>query len=184
LPRRWRSPLLVSAAEWRTRNSGPTCARSSCVSNARTVASAMRLLPNRSRKPLLFVGELLQSLGNAHVNERAPGRNRRRRRKIAPFARRGAQVSATFGAVRARGFPHAYAREAILKTKAVGFIHHKRLMIDNRLTRGEHRMSRAAVTVPTVSLIHRKRLTMGSRANIRATDPYNCPFRVSRRSRS
>src|SRR6266581_9121419 len=56
--------------------------RSSCVRNARNVASAMRPLPNRSRKPVLFVTELLQSLGNGRANESELRRNRSRQRKI------------------------------------------------------------------------------------------------------
>ena len=39
-------------------------------------------LPNRSRKSVLFVTELLQSLGNRHANERAPRRDRNQRSKI------------------------------------------------------------------------------------------------------
>jgi len=42
----------------------------------------MRPLPNRSRKPVLFVTELLQSLGNGHANDREPRRNRRQQSKI------------------------------------------------------------------------------------------------------
>jgi hypothetical protein len=38
--------------------------------NASNLASAMRPLPNRNRKSLPFVRELLQSLGNGHANER------------------------------------------------------------------------------------------------------------------
>jgi hypothetical protein len=59
-----------------------TCTRSNCVRNARNVASAMRPLPNRSRKTVLFVTELLQSLGNGHANAREPRRNRSQQRKI------------------------------------------------------------------------------------------------------
>src|SRR6266480_3419518 len=44
--------------------------------NAKNVASALRPLPNRSRKPVLFVTELLQSPGNGHANEREQRRNR------------------------------------------------------------------------------------------------------------
>jgi hypothetical protein len=72
----WQLPLLVSAVVLPIKSSRPICARSSCVRNARNVASALRPLPNRSRKSLLFVTELLQSLGNGHANERQPRRNR------------------------------------------------------------------------------------------------------------
>ena len=60
----------------------PICTRSSCVKNARNVAGALRPLPNRSRKSVLFVTELLQRLGNGHANERQPQRNRSQRSKI------------------------------------------------------------------------------------------------------
>jgi hypothetical protein len=39
---------------------------------------------------VLFVTELLQSLGNGQANERQPRRNRSRRSKIPPFPRRSA----------------------------------------------------------------------------------------------
>ena len=39
-------------------------------------------LPNRSRKSVPFVMELLQSLGNRHANERQPRRNRSQQSKI------------------------------------------------------------------------------------------------------
>src|SRR6266513_2501171 len=42
----------------------------------------MRPLPNRSRKYVLFVTELLQSLGNGHANERQPRRSRSQQREI------------------------------------------------------------------------------------------------------
>src|SRR5947208_3503839 len=42
----------------------------------------MRPLPNRSRKYVLFVTELLQSLANGHANERQPRRNRSQQSKI------------------------------------------------------------------------------------------------------
>src|SRR5438093_3798368 len=42
----------------------------------------MRPLPSRSRKPVLFVTELLQSLGDGHANERQPRRNRSQQSKI------------------------------------------------------------------------------------------------------
>jgi hypothetical protein len=76
LQRHWQLPPLVSAVVLPIKSSGPTCTRSSCVSNARNGASALRPLPNRIRKSLLFVTERLQSLGNGHVNERKPRRNR------------------------------------------------------------------------------------------------------------
>ena len=60
----------------------PICTRSSCVRNARNVASALRPLPKRSRKPVLFVTEPLQSLGNGQANERKSRRNRSEQRKI------------------------------------------------------------------------------------------------------
>ena len=53
----------------------PICTRSSCVRNARNGVSAMRLLRKKSRKPVLFVTELLQGLGNRRANERKPRRN-------------------------------------------------------------------------------------------------------------
>ena len=60
----------------------PICTRSSCVRNARNVAGALRPLPNRSRKSVLFVTELLQSLGNGQAHERKSRRNRSEQRKI------------------------------------------------------------------------------------------------------
>src|SRR5207249_12008536 len=39
-------------------------------------------LPNRSRKSVLFVTELLQRLGNRHVNARQPRRKRSQQSKI------------------------------------------------------------------------------------------------------
>jgi len=39
-------------------------------------------LPNRSRKSVLFVTELLQSLGNGQANERAPRQSRSQQSKI------------------------------------------------------------------------------------------------------
>ncbi|PYJ68349.1 MAG: hypothetical protein DME76_12565, partial [Verrucomicrobia bacterium] len=56
--------------------------KSSYVRNAGNVVSTMPPLPNRRRKSLLFVRELLQSLGNGHANEREPRRNRRQQHKI------------------------------------------------------------------------------------------------------
>jgi len=64
------------------------------VRNARNVASAMRPPPNRNRKSVLFVTELLQSLGNSLANEREPRRNRSRQRKIGPFKTRRSAFSA------------------------------------------------------------------------------------------
>jgi hypothetical protein len=90
LQRHWQLPPLVSAVVLPIKSSRPICTRSSCVRDARNVASAMRPLPNRGRKPLLFISELLQSLGNSHANERQPRPNRSRQRKIDPFVRRGA----------------------------------------------------------------------------------------------
>ncbi len=81
LQRHWQLPPLVSAVVLPIKSSGPICTRSSCVRSARNVASALRPLPNRSRKCLLFVRELLQSLGNGQANERKPRRNRSRQRR-------------------------------------------------------------------------------------------------------
>jgi hypothetical protein len=78
----WQLPLLVSAVVLPIKSSRPICTRSSCAKNARNVASAQRPFPNRSRKSLLFVSELLQSLGNGHANEGRPRRNRSQQRKI------------------------------------------------------------------------------------------------------
>ena len=78
LQRRWQLPLLVSAVVLPIKSSRPICTKSS---SARNVASAPRPLPNKSRKSVLFVMELLQSLGNAHANERRPRRNRSQQRK-------------------------------------------------------------------------------------------------------
>jgi hypothetical protein len=82
LQRHWQLLPLVSAVVLPIKSSRLICTRSSCVRNARNVAGALRPLPNRSRKPLLFVTELLQSLENGHANERAPRRNRSQQRKI------------------------------------------------------------------------------------------------------
>src|SRR5437870_13429792 len=82
LQRPWQLPPLVWAVVLPIKSSRPTCTRSSCVRNARNVAGAMRPLPNRSRKSVLFVTELLQSLGNGHANERKPRRNRSQQSKI------------------------------------------------------------------------------------------------------
>ncbi len=76
LQRHWQLPPLVSAVALPIKSSRATCTRSSCVTNARNVGGALRPLPNRSRESVLFVMELLQSLGNGHANERRPGRNR------------------------------------------------------------------------------------------------------------
>jgi len=82
LQRPWQLPPLVWAVVLPIKSTRPTCTRSSCVRNARNGANAMRPLPNRSRKPVLFVTELLQGLGNGHANERAPQRNRSQQSKI------------------------------------------------------------------------------------------------------
>src|SRR6266487_1667575 len=76
LRRHWQLPRLVWAVVLPIKSSRRICTRSSCVRNARNVASALPPLPNRSRKSLLFVRELFQSLGNGQANERAPRRNR------------------------------------------------------------------------------------------------------------
>jgi hypothetical protein len=76
LQRHLQLPPLVSAVVLPIKSSRPICMGSSCVMNAQTVAGAVRPFPNRSRKSLLFVRELLQSLGNVHANERKPQRNR------------------------------------------------------------------------------------------------------------
>jgi hypothetical protein len=65
--RRWQLPPLGSAVVLPIKSSRPICTKSSC---ARNVARAPRPLPNRSRKSVLFVTELLQSLGNGRANER------------------------------------------------------------------------------------------------------------------
>jgi len=75
-------PLLVSAVVLPIKSSRPICGGSSCVRNARNVASALRPLPDMSRKSLLLITELLQSLGNGHAHERKPQRNRSQQRKI------------------------------------------------------------------------------------------------------
>src|SRR5207247_5363281 len=82
LQRHWQLPPLVSAVVLPIKSTRPICTRSSCVRNARNGANALRPLPNRSRKSVLFVTELLQSLGNGHANERRPRRNRNQQRKI------------------------------------------------------------------------------------------------------
>ena len=93
----------------------PICTRSSCVRNARNGASALRPLPNRSRKSVLFVTELLQSLRNGHANERQPQRNRSQRRE------RAASQRANPDPVTARlPWNDSNARE---------LMHHKRLMM-------------------------------------------------------
>jgi hypothetical protein len=145
LQRHWQLPPLVSAVVLPIKSSRPICTRSICAGNARNVASVMRPLPNRSRKSLLFVRQLLQNLGNGHANERHPRRNRSQQRKIdlpshtasAWQAIRGHQMP------RAGATPHSYA-----------------------------------------SLMHRKRLTIAEQSDHLLTDPYTCPFPVSRRSRS
>src|SRR6266480_7754209 len=76
LQRHWQLPPLVLAVVLPIKSSRLICTRSSCVRNARNVVSALQPLPNRSRKSALFVTELLQSLGNGHVNERAPRQSR------------------------------------------------------------------------------------------------------------
>jgi hypothetical protein len=82
LQQHWPLPLPVSAVVLPIKRSRLICTRSNCVRNARNVANAMRPLPNRSRKSVLFVTELLQSLGNSPANEREPRRNRSDQRKI------------------------------------------------------------------------------------------------------
>jgi hypothetical protein len=78
--RHWQLLPLVSAVVLPIKSSRRTCTRSSCVKNARNVASALRPLPNSA---VLFVMELLQSLGKAHANERRqPRRNPSQQRKI------------------------------------------------------------------------------------------------------
>ena len=84
LQRHWRLPPLISAVVLPIKSSRPICTRSSCVKNARNVANAMRPLPNRRRKSVLFVTELLQSPGNGHANERQPRRNRSRSKIDSP----------------------------------------------------------------------------------------------------
>jgi hypothetical protein len=78
----WQSPPLVSAVVLPIKSSRRICTKSSCAKNARNVASALRPLPGMSRKSLLLITELLQSLGNGHANEREPQRNRSQQRKI------------------------------------------------------------------------------------------------------
>ena len=56
--------------------------RRSGVRNARNRESAKRPRPDRSRKFLLFVRELPQSLGNGQANAREPQRNRSQQSKI------------------------------------------------------------------------------------------------------
>jgi len=70
--------LPVWAAVLLIRSLGLIRARRSCAGNTKTVASviAMRPRPNRSRKPLRFARERLQSLGNGHANERELKNNR------------------------------------------------------------------------------------------------------------
>src|SRR2546430_7187635 len=82
LQRHWQLPPLVLAVVLPIKSSRLICTRSSCVRNARNGVSATRPLPNRSRKSALFVTELLQSLGNGHVNERAPRQSRSQQSKI------------------------------------------------------------------------------------------------------
>src|SRR5439155_22263497 len=82
LQRHWQLPPLVLAVVLPIKSSGLICTRSSCVRNARNGVSAMRPLPNRSRKPVLFVKEPLKRLGNGRANEREPRRNRSQQRKI------------------------------------------------------------------------------------------------------
>ena len=81
--RHWQSPPLGSAVVLPIKSSRRICTRSSCVRNARNGAIAPRPLPKRrSRKSVLFVTELLQSLGNGHANESRPRRNRSQQPKI------------------------------------------------------------------------------------------------------
>src|SRR5437870_2223083 len=79
LQRPWQLPPLVWAVVLPIKSTRPTCTRSSCVRNARNVASALRPLPNSA---VPFVTEPLQSLGNGHANGRAPRRNRSEQRRI------------------------------------------------------------------------------------------------------
>ena len=76
MQRHWPLPPLVWAVVLPIKSTRPICTRSSCVKNAKHVARALRPLPNRSIKSVLFVTELLQSLGNGHANRRAPRPNR------------------------------------------------------------------------------------------------------------
>src|SRR5213594_3801385 len=76
LQRHWPLPPLVSAVVLPIKSTRLICTRSSCIRNAINGASAMRPLPNRSRKPVLFVTELLQKLGNTHADEKQPRPNR------------------------------------------------------------------------------------------------------------
>src|SRR5437667_3530313 len=89
LQRHWPLPPLVLAVVLPIKSTRPICTRSNCPRNARNVVNAMRPLPNRSRKPVLFVTELLQSLRNGHVNEREPRRNRSENRLNRKSARNG-----------------------------------------------------------------------------------------------
>jgi hypothetical protein len=82
LQRHWRLQQLGLAVVLPIKSSRAICTRNSCVRNARNVASALRPLPKRSRKHLLFVMELLQSLGKPHANERKPRPNRSQQSKI------------------------------------------------------------------------------------------------------
>jgi len=82
LQRHWQLPPLVSVAVLPIKSSRPICTRSSYARNAKNVAGALHRLPNRSRKSVLFVTGLLQSLGNGQANERKPQRSRSQQRKI------------------------------------------------------------------------------------------------------
>ena len=82
------------------KNTRPICTRSSCVRN---VVSALRPLPNRSIKSVLFVTELFQRLGNGHANEKQPPRNRSQQR-----SRRLVSATDEHG-VETRSFPNSLA---------------------------------------------------------------------------
>jgi hypothetical protein len=87
LQRHSQLPRLVSAVVLPIKSSRLTCTRSSCVRNARKVAGAKRPLPNKSRKSVLIVTELRQSLRNGHANEREPSRSRSQQSKIELLSR-------------------------------------------------------------------------------------------------
>src|SRR5436190_6347053 len=84
----------------------------------------MRPLPNRSRKPVLFVTELLQSLGNGRANEREPPRNRSEQGKIDLPS----HTASAWQAIGDSGDTECHARAATpLEPSYASLIHRKRL---------------------------------------------------------
>lgn len=125
----WQLPPLVSAVVLPIKSSRRICTRNSCVRNARNVASALCPPPDRSRKPLLFVMELLQSPENGHANERDPRQNRSRQRKIETIGDSGDAPSTPLRT----GFTTTRDAATSLEPSYASLIHRKRLtMAQNR----------------------------------------------------